>query len=257
MTESMPKASTRHCPLRVSSHSDDRLNGHPREGEYLRRDALRSLFCLCGELSIPASAAAHRGREDDLRGVDGEPVAGQWVVVHAVVAPDRHVSPVEPAPVFAFGSLDRRQVGSIPFGEELITFDHAAEKLSHTLIVRIGPGSASSTAVSTRRARSTASQTASTAGPVTSARKRETMREQIAAVPRLSLPKGPRPTPAADRSLAAARPELWTSGIRGAIGNSRPWESTHEPLGRKRRPGGTIAIRRRIESHHPTSEERE
>ena len=51
--------------------------------------------------------------------------------------------------------------------------------------------------------------TASTAGRVTTERKRETMREQIARGDRAyALPKGQRPTPAAWRSLAAARPEL-------------------------------------------------
>jgi rubrerythrin len=51
--------------------------------------------------------------------------------------------------------------------------------------------------------------TASTVGPVTSERKRKTMRAQIASGSRgYPLPKGPRPTPAAWRSFAAARPEL-------------------------------------------------
>jgi len=51
--------------------------------------------------------------------------------------------------------------------------------------------------------------TTSTVGPVTSERKRETMREQIASGAR-SYPvgNGARPTPPAWRSLAAVRPEL-------------------------------------------------
>ena len=58
--------------------------------------------------------------------------------MRAVVATDRDVSPLEPAPVLPLGGLDRRRVGLIPFGEELVVpFDHAAEKLSHPSIVRI------------------------------------------------------------------------------------------------------------------------
>lgn len=68
--------------------------------------------------------------------------------------------------------------------------------------------------------------TASTVGPVTSERKRKTMREQIARGGRdYPLPKGPRPTPAAWRSLAAARPELVDEWHPSRNRSSKPWGS--------------------------------
>jgi hypothetical protein len=69
--------------------------------------------------------------------VDRQPVAGQRLEVGAIVAPDRYVSPFEPASILALGGFARRQVGSIPIRQGAHR-DHAGEKPSQPSTVRIG-----------------------------------------------------------------------------------------------------------------------